>query len=281
MICRRKSRKSAIGLLAALLGGTAGATTTCDSSLPLAESEDEWGLGAFAVTAQNVHGLYAVPSDHAVPVVQMLLNGHVHEPRTLERIRQLAGDSGHIVSGGAYIGDLIPAIAKRTSGVVYSFEPVHEHFQFACATVRLNNLTNVVLAQTAVSGKNGVQLMATWRNGKKLGGRSMVASDAATATELGLLTETVTVTAIDELVPPDVNVRVLQLDVEGHVLEALQGATRMLRSWRPHLVLESGGAEADAEVARFVAAFGYRSWDFVEMNRFYSVGEALSELSEY
>jgi FkbM family methyltransferase len=266
-------RRTSIGVFALLLGGIAGTTTTCDPLAPLRESEDTWGLGEFAVTAENVHGLYAVPSDHSVPVVQTLLNGRVHEPRTLERIRQLAGDSGHIVSGGAYIGDLLPAIAKRTSGTVYSFEPVHEHFEFACATVRLNNLTNVVLVHTAVSGQPGARLMATRRDGAKLGGRSMLTADAA---ELGLATEAVTARTIDELVPPGVHVRVLQLDVEGHVLDALHGATRVLRSSSPHLVLESGGAEADAEVTRFVAAFGYRSWDFAEMNWFYSAGEGVT-----
>lgn len=56
---------------------------------------------------------------------------------------------------------------------------------------------------------------------------------------------TVRTARLDDLVPPDAPVQFVKIDVEGSELSVLRGARRLLRRWRPVVVLEHGRAGAD------------------------------------
>lgn len=60
--------------------------------------------------------------------------------------------------------------------------------------------------------------------------------------------------ASDAIGPPDF----LKIDVEGSELSVLRGATEVLRSWRPHVIVETHAPELEAEVARLLVSAGYR-----------------------
>jgi FkbM family methyltransferase len=150
----------------------------------------------------------------------------------------MSAPAGDIVHAGAFFGDFLPALARsRDAGaLVYAFEPNTENFRCAQITVLLNGLGNVVLVNSALDVTSGHgELAITSADGLALGGGSHLVRRPVD----GQVTERVALTSVDAVVPPDRNVAVVQLDVEGHESEALAGALQTIRRCKPLLVLES------------------------------------------
>lgn len=51
---------------------------------------------------------------------------------------------------------------------------------------------------------------------------------------------TVTVTRLDDVIPPEQPVAFIKIDIEGGEFHALRGAVRTIRRWRPVIVFEGG-----------------------------------------
>jgi FkbM family methyltransferase len=188
--------------------------------------------------ARNEHGAYAVPASSAHrPAAQTVLRGDVWERETVDLLRH-ADPAGDIVHAGTFFGDFLPAIARsRDDGAtVWAFEPSSENHRCAQVTVVLNGLHNVVLHHAGLDASSGTGRLAVQSaDGLALGGGSHLVSGA----EQAGATEQVPLLAIDDVVPANRHVAVVQLDVEGHEKAALLGAVRTIERCRPLLVLES------------------------------------------
>jgi FkbM family methyltransferase len=193
------------------------------------------------VVAYNEHGAYCLPRAalHA-PVCRQVMAGDVWEPRTLAFLCAHIGE-GDIVHAGAFFGDFLPALSRAAAlgAVVWTFEPLAESWRCAKATVALNDLANVELRQAAL-GAGGAELALRTldKDGLPLAGGSFIAEAGEThAPQVRL----------DDVIPPDRRVTVLQLDVERHEAEALAGARGLLRRCRPLVVLETVPPDFAAE----------------------------------
>jgi len=189
--------------------------------------------------ATNEYGAYAVPrSSQHRPAAQAILAGGVWEPETVELLRRCAADAD-VVHAGTFFGDFLPALARsREAGArVYAFEPSSENYRCAQITVLLNDLDNVVLSHAGLDVRSGHgELAIRSADGIALGGTSHLVGAGAARSQT---TEPVRLTSLDEAVPPDRRVGVVQLDVEGHERAALEGGLELVRRCRPLLVLES------------------------------------------
>jgi FkbM family methyltransferase len=189
--------------------------------------------------AVNEYGAYAVPrsSEHR-PAAQAILGGGVWEPETVELL--LAADpEADVVHAGTFFGDFLPALgrSRATGARVYAFEPNSENYRCAQITALLNNLDNVVLSHAGLDVKSGAgELAIQSPDGVALGGTSHLVTLGETTT---WMTEPVPLASLDDVVPSDRRVGVVQLDVEGHEQAALEGGLALIRRCRPVLVLES------------------------------------------
>lgn len=220
-------------------------THTDDTFAPLPGSPLE------CLVAANEHGLYCVPaaSRHR-PAARRILAGEVWEPDTIGWIiaHRRAGD---IVHAGTYFGDFLPALARSLAGDgrVWAFEPNPENHACAHVTIALNGLAGVVLHHAALGAAAGrVALVTHDEQGIPLGGASHV--DAAR--DAGA--DGVAVVRLDDVIPADRPVDVIQLDVEGAEEQALCGALGLIGRWRPALLLER---PPEAWLERVLAPLGY------------------------
>ncbi len=81
------------------------------------------------------------------------------------------------------------------------------------------------------------------------------------------------VVTVDETLDPDRNVSILQLDVEGHELEALTGALNTIRRSKPLLILEvlpDSGILASSWFSENILGVGYRKIAEVHGNSVFS-----------
>jgi FkbM family methyltransferase len=249
------------GHRASVAGTTAAPATTAAAGLEVTLPAD----APDSIVARNEHGVYCVPraSQHR-PVAQAILQSQVWEADTLDLVRG-ADSHGDIVHAGTFFGDFLPALAhSRSDGaLVWAFEPNGENHRCAQITKELNHLENVVLANAGVNATGGTALLATTdREGLPLGGASRVITDPARTRWWA--NEEVKLVAVDEVVPSDREVAVIQFDVEGHEQEALDGAMRTIERCRPLIVLET--LPEASWVERKLVPLGYRQAGSVDEN---------------
>jgi FkbM family methyltransferase len=74
----------------------------------------------------------------------------------------------------------------------------------------------------------------------------------------GMRTRTITVRTmrLDDLLPPDLPVHLVKIDVEGAELPVLEGAVHTLKSWKPYVLLEHGSGPNDGAIYELLAGCG-------------------------
>lgn len=226
-----------------------------------------------AQIAYNEHGGYCVPANSvARPSAQRILRGEVWEPETLALIARHAG-RGDVVHAGTYFGDFLPVLSRSVAptGRVWAFEPNPENHRCAQITVLLNGLDNVELRRAGLGAAAATgQLLVEDSAGEALGGGSRLTRDGGTGATGGTTTET-PIVSIDEAVPADRPVAVIQLDVEGFEDDALRGARETLTRCRPLVIVERRpGADVLEELLH---PLGYRATGRVHYNTVLEPGD--------
>ena len=211
----------------------------------------------------NGFGRYAVPLSSAYrPAAQTVLRGEVWERETVELLR--AHGARDVVHAGTYFGDFLPGMsaAMKPGRTIYAFEPNAENFACAEWTIALNGLDNVALRHAALSDASGTLTMQTAWNGQALGGASRIVDGR------GAGFEAITAMRLDDVLPPESDIGVLQLDVEGFEEPALRSGLGMIARCRPTLILETvPAAFVDSELV----PLGYRRTGMVCDNTVFSV----------
>jgi len=130
---------------------------------------------------------------------------------------------------GAYVGDTALWFSKAVGpqGKVYAFEPEPSNFNKLKANLEQNKVTNVIPLQLAVSETEGEMQVS-----------SAAGSSVITQAGTGL---SVKVTTIDKFVEANKLPRVdfIKMDVEGHELKVLAGASGTIRTFKPSLALSA------------------------------------------
>jgi FkbM family methyltransferase len=120
---------------------------------------------------------------------------------------------------------------------VWAFEPNPENYRCALITILLNGLQNVELTNAGLGAEKGQLAMeVSDAHGKPLGGGSRLARAATQEANKDLIS--IDVVTVDDTVPADREVAILQLDVEGFEEYALAGAAATIRRCKPLLILE-------------------------------------------
>ncbi len=225
--------------------------------------------------ARNEHGIYCIPraSKHR-PVAQTVLQARVWEADTLELIAE-TDRSGDIVHAGTFFGDFIPALARsrEDNAIVWAFEPGRENYRCAQVTAMLNDVENVVLTNAGLDSRGGSALLVTSdHEGRALGGESSLILDPSQAPMRSK--EEVELVAIDDVLPADRRVAVIQLDVEGHEQAALAGAMLTIERCRPLIILES--PPEGSWLAENLAPLGYELDGSVNRNSVLRAGRVSS-----
>ena len=191
-----------------------------------------FGLDKYEIEFRRIlieNKIYFVPS-YALhrPVVNSILKGQMSELQTHKMVKILCSyRKGSIIHAGTFFGDMLPNFSKFTHGTVYAFEPVLENFVLAKLCIEKNNLTNVILMNSALSNTiANLKIDTEQKNSLHAGGGSTISNKGQICTSL----------KIDNLEAH--NIVLIQLDVEGHELEALQGALDTIKRCQPVIAIE-------------------------------------------
>lgn len=155
---------------------------------------------------------------------------HVWEPQTTKLLLELAPRlQGDVIVGGAYFGDQAVLVAKAIAPAglkVHCFEPNPDQAGMLQNNLALNQLGNVVVNHEGLWSRSGERM--------RLDGFDSFANAVAASAGEGF--ETV---AMDDYAQRlRLRVGLIQLDIEGAELAALQGAVQILDKDRPWVVFE-------------------------------------------
>lgn len=158
-------------------------------------------------------------------------------------VRRLVAPGDHVVDAGANIGYISLLLSRMVGpqGRVHAFEPVPATFELLSSNLRALGLANVEARPVGVSDAAAEVFMQT--PDYDGGGENLYESHIVTTPGAGFSAR---VAPLDEQLGDALSrVTFVKIDVEGHELAAIRGASRLLRAARPALLIEVSG-EPDA-----------------------------------
>lgn len=161
-----------------------------------------------------------------------ILQNDCFEPATTAVLAQLLKPGMTVLDIGANIGAHTFRLAQRVgpNGCVIAFEPMKWAFLRLLRNMKLNHFQNIIVEKLALGNKNGTMIAAfnvSWPLDN-----SDVKPDP----------ETVVVRCLDDYLSERgiSKVDLIKLDVDGYEYKILQGASRLLKTVQPILVMELG-----------------------------------------
>ncbi len=175
--------------------------------------------------AKNAYGLYSIPKEvEYTYTAQLILEGGVHEDTTIEYLKSIGGN---IIHSGSGFGDFLPAL--KDCDKVFTFEPNPLMYQSSLETISLNNLQNIEIHPYAIGDHDGIAILKHIdEKGLEMGPRSEMSDDGIK----------VKITKLDSIIPKDVKISLIHLDLEGYEFDALKGAKEIIERDKPIIVLE-------------------------------------------
>jgi FkbM family methyltransferase len=163
-----------------------------------------------------------------------------------EWARSIIQPGDTVLDVGANMGYITARLADYVgpAGRVIAFEPVPDTYQMLEATVRGLHLQDRVQTHRAcVSDQAGDVEMAIpeYQNGGENLYESHIIRSADADHPAGVRRILTPAVSLDDVVPDEMKVRFIKIDVEGHELEVIRGAQRILTRWKPDLLIEISG----------------------------------------
>ena len=171
----------------------------------------------------------------------------------------LIENKGIILDVGANIGiTAIPMARKFNAARIYAFEPISHNFNNLNRVIKLFGVKNVTSQKVALGEFTAeVEMVTPVQGGVIKQGLSKI-NDHDTPGRL----EKVKIINLDSI-PFKGKVTAIKIDVEGHELQVLKGAGKILSKDKPIIYCELWGS-IRAEVVAYMQTYGYKSYIFDE-----------------
>jgi len=163
----------------------------------------------------------------------------VHEQSTQDSIRKVLRPGMHCIDIGAHVGlyTLVMAQGSKPGGKVFAFEPFPGTFDLLAKNIRENRLDEIVTAyEVACAAAPGeAQIFVPIDDDL---GPTYVPAQTDESVAKGLKGLQVKLARVDDLVPEDIHIGLVKMDIEGGEPRALAGMERIVRRDRPFVVTE-------------------------------------------
>lgn len=190
------------------------------------------------ILIKNGYKMSIIPND--LGISSELLMCKIHEPLTTFMLKRCIQKGWTVIDIGSNIGyyTLLESQLVGNKGKVIAIEPIPLNFSYLVKNIKLNKVKNVVLLNFAISNKKGNlrMIQSSYSNWS-----SIFTGNIPEQLENGQYKIIrVPVKTIDDIVRSlklrDVNL--IRIDVEGHELNVLQGARRVIKDYYPDFLIE-------------------------------------------
>jgi FkbM family methyltransferase len=186
---------------------------------------------SISLEALQDFSMYVQENDQAVGKV--IKDQHEYEPHVSAIFRDRLREGMNVLDVGANIGyfTMLASALVKSSGSVIAIEPNSTNVKLIEASRRANGFNNISIIQAAAGRAPGLLVInSAYSNG----------TTARLPDEIQSLMAATTVAClkIDDLVPVDKKIDFIKIDIEGAELNALTGASELIRRCRPTIVSE-------------------------------------------
>jgi FkbM family methyltransferase len=165
----------------------------------------------------------------------------LYDQQTAQIIQRVLAPDSSCVDVGCHEGSILDEMLKSAPRAVhYAFEPL-PHL-FAGLQAKYGGNPNVNLHELALSEAPGE---ATFQHVVSNPGYSGLLRRRFDRPHEDVVEIKVKLARLDDILPPEAQIRLMKVDVEGAELQVLRGATGMLARCRPFVVFEHGQGAAD------------------------------------
>lgn len=163
-----------------------------------------------------------------------------YDALSLRVMQRVVSHSSNCVDVGAHKGEILDELLKLApSGKLFAFEPIPQ--MFAELQTKYADLPNIVLSDCALSDKQGsTSFQHVKTNPAYSGLRKRTYRQNETIEEI-----TVRNCRMDQVIPNDIKIDFIKIDVEGGELQVLKGAVELLKRDRPIVIFEHGLGASD------------------------------------
>jgi FkbM family methyltransferase len=196
----------------------------------------------------------------------------LYDQQTAEIMRRTLAADSTCVDVGCHSGGILREMLQYApQGAHYAFEPIPALYQYLVATFPNVKLFNLALSN--VSGETTFQHVTSNPGYSGLKQRRYDRPDE-TIEQIQVRTE-----LLDHIVPADVTIRLMKIDVEGAELQVLEGGGETVRRCRPIVIFEHGLGASDhygTTPEQIFAFFEARAMLVSSMGRYLEGAAALS-----
>lgn len=182
----------------------------------------------------------------------------------VELFRKVIPAGSIVYDIGANIGAHTLAFSRIVgpTGNVIALEPERHNFYTLCGTMALNNIKNTYCFQQAAGGNHGVITVPEldYERTVNFGGLELDKDYSETPHY------PVVKIMIDDIGTPRVDF--IKIDIEGMEKEALEGATKKIKEFKPMLYVEDDRKDKTVELRSFIKSLGYKM--YVHTPRFFN-----------
>ncbi len=178
------------------------------------------------------YAIYVADNDHAVG--SHILAQRDYEPQVSAAFRAFLQPGMAVVDIGANIGwySMLSASLVGERGRVFAFEPSPINSRFLWASKQANGFEQITLIHAAASERiESLVYSSSFSNG--------FVTQPQDADPLMIFdADLVAALPVDLVVPPDLPIHLIKVDVEGWEMKALRGAMGVIERWKPRIVVE-------------------------------------------
>jgi FkbM family methyltransferase len=172
------------------------------------------------------------------PRSEMALRSQWYDGLTLAVMDRIILRACSCIDVGSFAGSLLSEMLKRApEGTQYALEPLPE--MAARLRRRFRRSPSVHIIEAAAADFSGT---ATFYHVTTHPGYSGLRPRRYDYPHEQVRPIQVRVVRLDDVVPVDVPIKLIKIDVEGGELGVLRGCTRIIRRWLPYIVFEHGDA---------------------------------------
>jgi len=168
-----------------------------------------------------------------------LTKNEYYDRLTLRVIKRVCSEDSICIDVGANEGKILTLFTRYAPRAVhYAFEPIPSLYEL----LKRKYTSAVRVYCYALAAKNGSASFNHVITDPAYSGLQKRRYDKPERDE----TITVKTARLDDIIPADVNIKLIKMDIEGGEYNALEGATKTLQRSKPYLLFEFGKAGAEA-----------------------------------
>lgn len=165
----------------------------------------------------------------------------IYDKQTSRIIKKVVYADSNCVDVGAHTGDIMGEIMKFAPlGTHYAFEPVPILYEILWRKYQYYN--NVNTFDMALSNETGTSTFNYVMTNPAYSGLLKRKYDRKTEEDVTLL---VKVDKLDNIIPSDMKIEFMKIDVEGGELNVMKGAIETIKRSKPYIIFEHGIGGAD------------------------------------